>query len=157
MPAADFSGWEPDESDKVHLFVLIYRLVGCDFLPAMSGSPLNEMWVAALYKRAGTRGVSKHHLFVDYNEMWAVDIDECIKLVVAVFYFNNEAEHLRGGRTAGMKLADVHTMYGIASTPFTWLFSDSAARGLRPLSWVSIRCVYRASGRTPSWAKGKMA
>ncbi|CAN0380650.1 unnamed protein product [Pylaiella littoralis] len=97
----------PDENDKVRLFVLIYLLAGCDFLPAMSGLPFDKMWYFAL-KSVRAQGVFKDPLFVKDDEVWAVDIDECMKLLATMFFFKNEAAFRRGERTAGMILADVH-------------------------------------------------
>lgn len=42
-PAADFAGWVPDRDERVRLFVLVYLLSGCDFLPAISGLPFSRM------------------------------------------------------------------------------------------------------------------
>ncbi|CAN0247626.1 unnamed protein product [Pylaiella littoralis] len=106
-PAAGFGGWTPDKNEKVRLFVLIYLLAGCDFLPAMSGLPFDKMWAFAL-KSVRAQGVFKNPLFVKDDEVWAVDIDECIKLLATMFFFKNEAAFRRGERTAGMILADFH-------------------------------------------------
>lgn len=46
-PAAEVQSWRFDDDDKVRLFVLVRLLSSCDFLPAMSGLPVEKVRVAA--------------------------------------------------------------------------------------------------------------
>ena len=46
-PTEGSRGWVPDNDDKVRLFVLVYLLAGCDFLPAIAGLAFEKMWQAA--------------------------------------------------------------------------------------------------------------
>ncbi|CAN0202363.1 unnamed protein product [Pylaiella littoralis] len=98
----------PHDNDRVvRLFVFIYLLAGCNFLPAMFGLPFEEMWVVAL-KNVRAEGVCKRPRFFQDGEVWMVNVDECIKLMATIFSsFKNEAAFRRGGRTAGGILADV--------------------------------------------------
>ncbi|CAM9582307.1 unnamed protein product, partial [Pylaiella littoralis] len=105
-PTADFQFWNPDENDKVRLFVLAHLLSGCDFLPAISGLPFKKMWVTAV-QSVRTEGVFTQS-FVQENDVWSVRVDECIKLLTAMFFFKYEAAFARGERTAGNILECVH-------------------------------------------------
>ncbi|CAB1121317.1 unnamed protein product [Ectocarpus sp. CCAP 1310/34] len=72
-----FQGWIPDDDEKVRLFVLVYLLAGCDFLPATTGLPFGNMWALAL-KSVRTEGVFRTSIFVREGGVWGVKIDECI-------------------------------------------------------------------------------
>ena len=62
-PAVNFNGWSPDENEKVRLFVLVYLLAGCDFLPAISGLGFERMWDCAL-KSVRATGIFDSSVFV---------------------------------------------------------------------------------------------
>lgn len=89
-PAASFQGWNPDENEKVRLFVLVYLLAGCDFLPAISGLGFERMWECAL-KSVRAVGVFDSSIFVRDNGVWNVDIEGCVKLLATVFFFKYES------------------------------------------------------------------
>eukprot|EP00752_Nemacystus_decipiens_P016789 g15026.t1 len=89
-PAASFQGWSPDENEKVRLFVLVYLLAGCDFLPAISGLGFERMWECAL-KSVRAVGVFDRSIFVRDNGVWNVDIEGCVKLLATVFFFKYES------------------------------------------------------------------
>ncbi|CAB1106379.1 unnamed protein product [Ectocarpus sp. CCAP 1310/34] len=89
-----------DSDESVSLFVLVYLLAGCDFLPAMTGLPFGTMWALAL-KSVRTEGVFRTSIFVRKGGIWGVKIDECIKLLVTMFYFKYEAVFARGGQEPG--------------------------------------------------------
>ncbi|CAB1100343.1 unnamed protein product [Ectocarpus sp. CCAP 1310/34] len=97
---SDFQGWIPDDDDWVRLFVLVYLLAGCDFLPAISGLPFGTMWALTL-KSVRTEGVFRTSLCVREGGAWGVKIDECIKLLATIFYFKYEAAFARGGQEPG--------------------------------------------------------
>ncbi|CAB1102931.1 unnamed protein product [Ectocarpus sp. CCAP 1310/34] len=79
-----FQGWIPDDDEKVRLFILVYLLAGCDFLPAISGLPFGTMWALAL-KSVRTEGVFRTSIFVREGGVWCVKID--IELLATMFYF----------------------------------------------------------------------
>ena len=90
-PAARFRGWNPDENERVRLFVLAYLLAGCDFLPAITGLGFERMWECAL-KSVRAVGIFDSSIFVqDNNDVWNVDIEACVKLLATIFYFKYEA------------------------------------------------------------------
>ncbi|CAM9550630.1 unnamed protein product [Pylaiella littoralis] len=147
-PTADFQFWNPDENDKVRLFVLVYLLSGCDFLPAISGLPFKKMWVTAL-QSVRTEGVFTQSLFVQENDVWSVRIDECIKLLATMFFFMNEAAFSRGERTAAIFSSACTATSRTTSTSSASLSSASAARGQLPPAQDWSRCASRASGPAP--------
>ena len=61
-PSAGFDGWIPSDDDKVRLFVLVYLLAGCDFLPAISGLPFEKMWELTL-KSVRSEGLFPRSMF----------------------------------------------------------------------------------------------
>lgn len=105
-PTADFQCWKPDHDDKVRLFVLVYLLSGCDFLPEISSLPFGKIWKVAL-ACVRAEGVFDRSLFVKENDNWTVSIDECVNLLVTMFYVKNEATFLRGEAAPGKILHHV--------------------------------------------------
>ena len=90
-PGARFQGWNPDENERVRLFVLAYLLAGCDFLPAITGLGFERMWECAL-KSVRAVGIFDSSIFVqDNNDVWHVDIEACVKLLATIFYCKFEA------------------------------------------------------------------
>lgn len=63
-PGGDRTGWIPSDDDKVHLYVLVYLLTRCDFLPAISGLPFEKMWGVAL-KSVREQGAFNKTLFLE--------------------------------------------------------------------------------------------
>ncbi|CAB1115078.1 unnamed protein product [Ectocarpus sp. CCAP 1310/34] len=106
-PAADFQGWIPTADEKVRLFVLIYLLAGCDFLPAISGLPFYKVWILAL-KSVRAEGVFNRSLFVMEDGVWTVDIEQSIKLLATIFYFRYEAAFAGVATTPGDLLRSVN-------------------------------------------------
>lgn len=105
-PADGWVGWNPSDDDKVRLFVLVYLLAGCDFLPAISGLPFEKMWEAAL-KSVRAQGVFNKPLFVKENGVWALDEIEVVKLLTTMFYFKHEPAFRIGGKSPAEMLTDV--------------------------------------------------
>ncbi|CAB1121071.1 unnamed protein product [Ectocarpus sp. CCAP 1310/34] len=97
---SDFQGWIPDDDEKVRLFVLVYLLAGCDFLPAISGLPFGTMWALTL-KSVRTEGVFRTYICAREGGEWGIKTDECIKLLANIFYFKYEASFTRGGQEPG--------------------------------------------------------
>ncbi|CAN0096134.1 unnamed protein product [Scytosiphon promiscuus] len=89
-PADNFDGWVPCDDDKVRLFVLVYLLAGCDFLPAISGMPFEKMWTAAL-QSVREPGVFRKPLFLEEGGTWVLDEMEAVKLLGTMFFFKHEA------------------------------------------------------------------
>ena len=89
-PAVNFNGWSPDENEKVRLFVLLYLLAGCDFLPALSGLGFERMWECAL-KSVRATGIFDGSIFVQDDGVWSVHIGGCVKLLATIFYFKYES------------------------------------------------------------------
>ena len=77
---------EDDGQAKVALFVVMYFLSGCDFMPGFFSLPLKKMFTFV------EETISQPGLFMDpivYKDgegKWAVDIEECIKML-GVCYF----------------------------------------------------------------------
>ena len=105
-PTPGFHGWVPERDDKVRLFVLIYLLAGCDFLPAISGLAFEKMWEAAM-KSGQAEGLFQQPLFRQEGEQFVVDIESCTKLLATMFSFKYEACFARAGRTPGKLLREV--------------------------------------------------
>ncbi|CAN0503137.1 unnamed protein product [Ectocarpus sp. 12 AP-2014] len=100
---SDFQAWIHDDDEKVHLFVLVCLLAGCDFLPAISGVPFGTMWALALTS-VRTEGVFRTSIFVREGGAWGVKIDECIKLLATKSYFKYETAFARGSHEPGWDL-----------------------------------------------------
>lgn len=96
-PASGSGGCITSDDDKVRLFVLVYLLAGCDFLPAISGLPFEKMWLHAL-NSVRAAGLVRDFLFVEEDGEWRVDINEGAKLLATVYYSKHEAEFARVGK-----------------------------------------------------------
>ncbi|CAB1118915.1 unnamed protein product [Ectocarpus sp. CCAP 1310/34] len=90
-PPLTFRSWRPTDADKVRLVVLTFLESGGDYLPVFSGLPFDKMWVLVL-KSVRTEGLfDKPFFFEDQDGTWAVDIDECAKLLATPFFYKDEA------------------------------------------------------------------
>ena len=88
-PAVGFQGWSLDVNENVRLFFLVYPLAGCDFLPTTSGLGFEEMWECAL-KSTRAEDVFDSRIFFQNDGVWDVNIEECAKLLAAIFCFKFE-------------------------------------------------------------------
>lgn len=89
----------------MRLFVLVYPLVGCNFLPAISGLPFEKIWGAA-YKRVREHGVFNRPLFVEEDGVWVLDHIKAVKLLATMSYLKNNAA-FRVGKSPADILTDV--------------------------------------------------
>ncbi|CAN0344877.1 unnamed protein product [Pylaiella littoralis] len=70
---------------KVVLFVVMYFLGGCDFLPAFHFLKLNKMFPYVV-ETISTPGLFTTPIVVKENGKWTVDVDQCVKML-GVCYF----------------------------------------------------------------------
>ncbi|CAB1118306.1 unnamed protein product [Ectocarpus sp. CCAP 1310/34] len=116
-PPLTFGGWIPTHDDKVRLFVLTFLESGCDYLRAISGLPFDKMWVLVL-KSVRTEGLFDKPLFFEEQDgTWAVDVDECAKLLATLFFYKDEAAfgtaHLTPAQVVQSVDGDVEAYVGV--------------------------------------------
>lgn len=71
---------------KAALFVLVYLLAGCDFLPAISRVPFSTMW-QLVPKDIRTPNLFTKPPLVENDGRLAADIEDGVELIATVFYF----------------------------------------------------------------------